>query len=141
MNGFCWLPSNTLDADASNYNPSLDRISIRVDPASGNKRLWDVKNLTFVFTQTGGIKVDLIYLYDFEDLPSTLQRYIAARAAREYQEENLASGTVDKFTSRREQDCLTALISAEAEEEDWNVLTDNESVASITYRYDPFYGV
>jgi hypothetical protein len=144
INGKCPLPANTLVVSGKDYNDGFSRVSLRYDPSgSGVAYLWDVDNKTFIFTTTapGGVKVDITYLYAFEDLPPTLQRYIAARAAREYQESDLGSGVADKFTSRREQEALTTLLEAEADEEDWNVLRDCPSASLIASRYNIFDGV
>jgi hypothetical protein len=142
VSGKVSLPANTLVVTAKDYNPGVARVSMRRDPSDDVMRLWDVAGNTFDFGDTApdGVVVDITYLYDFDDLPPTLQRYISARAAREYQETDLGSGAVDKFTSRKEQDALTVLLEAEAEEEDWNVLTDNAHCQLITSRYNSFYG-
>jgi hypothetical protein len=141
VNGRCVLPAYTLSASVKDYNASVPHASVRKD-SFGIKFLWDVSNNTDNFSASapGGVTVDIVYLFAFDDLTTILQRYIAERAAREYQESDLGSGMVDKFTSRKEQDAYVALVSAEAEEEDWNSLTDNDHCAMITGRNNDFFG-
>ena len=71
---------------------------------------------------------------DFADLTYTLQRYIAARAAREFQESVMSSVSLDAFTRRKEAETYAALLQDEAEREDANVLTDNKFTYKITRR-------
>lgn len=94
--------------------------------------LWDVDKETFDFTSS--IRADIVRILDFKNLPYEMKAYIAARAAKVYQEREMGSVSLDSFTSRREMDTWAALLDREAEVSDRNILTDSRIIAAMTYR-------
>ncbi len=108
--------------------------SINVAPRKFENRtmLYDVKDQTFEFTKD--LYCDVVLLLDFEDLTLELSSYIAYRAARKYQESQMQSTVLDGFTVRAEMEAYAALMDAETENEDTNILTDNEHCWYTTNR-------
>ena len=108
--------------------------NINVAPRKFENRtmLYDVKDQTFEFTQD--LYCDVVLLLDFEDLTLELSSYIAYRAARKYQESQMQSTVLDGFTVRAEMEAYAALMDAETENEDTNILTDNEHCWYTTNR-------
>ena len=94
--------------------------------------LYDVKDQTFEFTKD--LYCDVVLLLDFEDLTLELSSYIAYRAARKYQESQRQSTVLDGFSVRAEMEAYAALMDAETENEDTNILTDNEHCWYTTNR-------
>lgn len=123
--GYIYLPANTLKVDTAGVDESLDLVQ------RGN-RLYDRKNHTYEIKQT--VRVDLVLLLPFEELPEVARQYIAIRAARQFQERTVGSETLWSFNSRDELQALANLKSAEAETLDLNVLTDSPSVAGVLSR-------
>lgn len=123
--GFIYLPGNTLKVDTAGVDEGLDLVQ------RGN-RLYDRKNHTYEIKQT--VRVDLVLLLPFEELPEVARQYIAIRAARQFQERTVGSETLWSFNSRDELQALANLKSAEADTLDLNVLTDSPSVAGILSR-------
>ena len=68
-------PTNALaiDADATGANASLDTVR-------RNGKLYDRMHHTFQFTKD--LKVNVVWLFDFTDVPTAIQQYITARAAK-----------------------------------------------------------
>ena len=133
--------------DASNKIP-LPMDTLTVDTAARHRHinvvprgteLYDVKNQSLTWTSTTDndesyLYVDIVIKRNFEELTYSLQRYIAARAAREFQESVLSSVALDGFTRRKEQETYAHLLQDEAEREDSNVLYDNQYSYKVTKR-------
>jgi hypothetical protein len=81
-----------------------------------------------------------VYLIQFEDLSLELSTYIAYLAARKFQESQMQSVALDNFTRRAEMEAYAALLDAESETDDANILTDSSYVAYATYRHHGLYG-
>lgn len=138
INGYITFPSNLLVADLGNYNAGFRHTSVRKHPTTGAWQLYDLRHATYVFSLP--IKADLITLLDFDHLTLALQRYIAARAAREYQRSKLGAAAVDKFRIEHEQETFAALTDQEGAADNLNVLTGNAHCLRITHRYNSFFG-
>lgn len=108
--------------------------SINVTPRTFDNKsmLYDVKKQSYVFTTD--LYCDIVLLLDYEDLTLELSNYIAYRAARKFQEAQMQSTTLDGFTVRGEMEAYAALMDAETENEDTNILTDNEHCWYTTNR-------
>jgi len=73
-NGYFVIPPNVIRFDVH------DNQNIKTtDVVKRNGRLYDKYNHTDVFT--GDLNLDVVTLYEFNDLPSVFQRYITYRAA------------------------------------------------------------
>lgn len=126
------LPPNTLKVDTTGVDEDLDLVQ------RGN-RLYDRKNHTFEIKRD--VKVELVLLLPFEELPEAARSYISMRAARQFQERMVGSDTLWKFNSNDELKAWTNLLSAEAETLDLNVFTDSSSVTRVLNRIMPGGGV
>lgn len=119
------LPSNTLKVDTSGDDSSLDLVQ------RGN-RLYDRVNHTFAVGRT--VKVEIVFCLPFDQLPEAARAYIAIRAARQFQEKSVGSETLRAFSKADELQAMAVLVDAEAETQDFNILTGNESVARVLRR-------
>lgn len=74
--GFILIPDNVLQMDLtrSAFNTAYDTI-IR------DGKLYDKLNHTFIWDQTVTYKVDVLWMFDFDDLPQPFRDYITAKAA------------------------------------------------------------
>lgn len=72
--GFLMLPDNTV---------SVDSLSSRYQVAQRGRKLYDLKNNTFVFTEP--LKVRLCVYYPFDELPNIARAHIAAEALLRFQ--------------------------------------------------------
>jgi phospholipid N-methyltransferase len=119
------LPTNTLRVDTTYPDESIDVVQ------RGN-RLYDRKNHTYKIGKT--VKVEIVLMLPFEELPEAARSYIAIRAARQFQERMVGSEVLHAFNSRDEMRAMAALQNAEAETADYNVLSDSWSVARVLDR-------
>lgn len=70
------LPKNTISWKVSPKNHGS------ADIVERKRKLYDRKKQSFKFD--GDIYVDIIFFFDFEDIPSAARSYISTRATREY---------------------------------------------------------
>jgi hypothetical protein len=130
------LLSNTyLRVDTTGADKDLN-VTQRV--TGGKRLLFDVVKRTFLFERD--VEADVIVDIPFDELTIELQNYIAARAARKFQESALGSASLDAFTVRAEAEAWAGLQDAEAENEDNNILRESPHLAYATYRNSPHWG-
>lgn len=118
------LPRNTLKVDTSAVDGDLDLVH-------RGARLYDRKNHTFQIGRS--VKVDIVFLLPFEELPEAARTYITVKAARRFNEGQIGSELLSNFTLRDEQMALFALEEAEGETADYNIL-DNDFIGEVTSR-------
>lgn len=118
------LPKNTLKVDTSGADGDLDLVH-------RGQRLYDRKNHTFQIGRS--VKVDIVFLLPFEELPEAARTYITVKAARRFNEGQIGSELLSNFTLRDEQMALFALEEAEGETADYNIL-NNAFIGEVTSR-------
>ena len=109
------LPANCLRADT--VGP--DR---RVDVVQRGLRLYDRRRRSFVFKDP--VRLDMVTMLDFDELPEYARRYIAIIAQRRFVERVPASPVLDQFSQRDELMARVTMESADAENADYNIITD-----------------
>lgn len=136
QDGHIKVSANVLKVDTAGRSRHI-AVTVNRD-VDGIDKLFDIKEQSFKFT--GTVYVDIVYLFDIDGLPFPIQNYIAARAARVFQESVMGSVSLDSFTSRREAEAWAQLLDYEAEQEDSNALTDSFYMREITGRNNPLSG-
>ena len=119
------LPSNTLRVDSVSTDADEDVVQ-------RGMFLYHRKNHTFAFT--GNMKVDIVVLLTFTDLPEAARRYITVRSARIFQESRQGSDTRSSFNRSDEATALALLKKAEGKTGNHNVLYGNADVHRIIDR-------
>lgn len=123
--GFITLPPTVLRVDTVEESQDIDVV------LRGN-RLYDRRNHTFKFNKP--IRVDAVILLPFDEIPEVAREYITIRAARIFQERVVGSDSLSSFSKNDELRALVALQEMEADTADYNILTDNYSVARVLSR-------
>lgn len=75
ITGEILFPFNALSIDTNRQSHYAD-----YDPVRRDGKLYDRYNHTFVWTKP--IDADIVWYFDFTDIPPAIQQYIVARAAR-----------------------------------------------------------
>lgn len=132
VDGKIAVPANWLRIDTSGASEHLDLVP-RMD--GSDLRLWDKKEQTFVIGEN--VTVHIVYDLDFEELPRAYQTYITYCATEKFQKAILGSIVLDKFAKEQKADAWAAMLDAEAEQEDDNVLRDSPSVRAVALRNNP----
>jgi len=104
---------------------------------SGTMRLYDKTNKTFTFTHA--VKADIVWMFEFEDLPQVARWYITIRATREYVDRMLAGGegAIGNFTEQDERLAYADLLDAETDAGDYSIF-DNYNAFFTLNRGVPF---
>jgi hypothetical protein len=124
------LPANALRVElADGYR--------RHDFVERNRKLYDRVNNTF--TITSNIKVNIVFLLDFSELPEVARHYILVRASRIFQDRMLVSSELHKFHEMDELQSYMSLKEAEGDIGRHNILTGNYDVYRVLDRgnYQP----
>lgn len=119
--GYIYTPNDALHVDPT------DRL---LDYTVRKGKLYNRKKHTYIFD--GGVKVDIIYRLNFEDLPAYAQTYIAEKAGRKFIEKTFGDQLLQQYQSREEIEAYTQMVSAEIDSQDSNML---DSYKQEFYRY------
>lgn len=119
------LPANTLKVDSYGDDRALDVIQ-------RGTRLYNRGDHTYTFTKT--IKVEIVFLLAWDELPQTVRDYITVKAARIFQDSMLGSNALHAFKEADEREARAALNEADAESQDSNMMVDSYDVASAWVR-------
>lgn len=119
------LPENTLRVDSIWEDEKYDVVQ-------RGYRLYDRIRHSYQFEK--GLKVTLVLLLDFNELPEAARQYITIRAARQFQAHVVGAAELDGFTQRDEYEARVALRHLETDNGDYNVYCGSYSVASILER-------
>tara|TARA_B100001287_G_C22529787_1_gene456777 strand:+ start:16 stop:624 length:609 start_codon:yes stop_codon:yes gene_type:complete len=127
--------------DASNANQiSLTSSVLRIEMAEAKTehldvvqrglKLYNRAKASFYFDPSvTGVKMNVVTLLEFGDLPEAAKRYITLRAARIFQDRVVSSSELHGFQQRDELMALVELEDADGQVSDHNIF-DNYSVAS-----------
>lgn len=110
VEGYIYLPSNTLNVDCTNYAYNVSQ--------RGN-RLYDNDNNTFIFNQP--IEVDLVLLLDFEETPNGFANFIKQKTARSFQARVVGSLETDKLLQSDLERSYLAWVESESQNQDANI--------------------
>lgn len=113
-------------------------VNVVIRKQNGKRKLFNLSAYSYTFERD--LEVDAIIEIEFDSLIFELQNYIAHRAARKFQESSMGSASLDGFAVRQEQEAYAALMDAEAEGEDSNIIRESPHVAYATYRHHPYSG-
>ena len=116
-------------------SPSSGKIDIPstaifVDPTFGQPyvmrwdsdalRLYDTNKRSFDEFQ-GDVKVDIIWLFNFEEIPQHARMYIATKAGRKFQVGIMASAILYEFTKEIEAEAYAGFRRIELRQQDFNI--------------------
>ena len=118
------LPSNTLQVDTLSLKRDYNSDIIERDG-----RLYDRTKNTFDFDAS--VKVNIVYFFDFEQIPEYARNYITLRAGRKFQENILGSAEMTQLQFKDEQQALFALRAADAENADFNIFDNYDTYAAV----------
>ena len=118
------VPSNCLQIDTTSLRRDYD-----TDIVLRNQKLYDRTKNTFVFTDE--VVVDMIQLFEFEEIPEVARRYITLRAGRKFQENILGSETMTSLQYKDEQQALHSLREAESQVADFNIFDNYDTFRAL----------
>lgn len=115
VTGYIAIPSGALDIDASDTTQNL---VVRRLPDDSTLGLYDADNHTYTFTDP--VTVDVIWGYEFNDLPQAARSYISTAAARRFQAQTVSSPILDRYNAEDEERAFVLLQRYERRSRDTN---------------------
>ena len=121
------MPTNALQIDPKRTNKDFPQVVVR----SG--KLYDNANHTNVFTED--IELDVVWLYDFADLPEAFKYYVTIRAANIFAGRSVGSKEAVSFGEREELMARSTAIEFDTQQGDYNIFSDrDENMTYNSYR-------
>lgn len=112
--GHIEYPFNMLQIDTNQKQHRSD-----YDVVRRGTKLYDRLNHTFVFTQN--IKADIVWYFDFTDIPPAIQAYITARAARMCATKMIGDRELSALLQEQEFQTRAAAIEYECNQGDYSM--------------------
>lgn len=122
-NGEIELPNNVVSWDTA--WPSQYDIIIR------NGKMYDKARHSFDFSAVDKIEVDIIWLFDFEDIPNAIRNYITIRAANLFAMRTTGSVEIAKYGMKEEEQARASALDYETQQGDWNIFMNPDSTRSF----------
>jgi len=107
-------PSNMLQIDTNKEKHRAD-----YDVVRRNGKLYDRLNHTYTFTQD--IYADIVWYFDFTDVPPAIQTYIVARAARMSAIKMIGDQEINKLLAEQEIQTRAAAIEYDCNQGDYSM--------------------
>lgn len=107
------VPSNTVKADTTDEDEHLN-VTLR------GVKLYDLDNNTYQFTRA--LKVRLVLLLPFDELPEAARSFITSTAAMEFQQDSMGSESLATFHQQRAGQAWAELRKADSDQADRNIL-------------------
>ena len=126
-NGNILIPNDVLSMDAhDNYTRRTKDLVRR------QGKLYDKINHTYIFTSD--IDLDLVRLYEFEDIPVAFRRYIVYRASRVAATQLVANPQLVRLLGIQEQQARAALQEYECNQGDHSMFGFKDNSTHQTYQ-------
>jgi hypothetical protein len=124
------FPPNILQIDTNNYDHKSDYDVIR-----RNGKVYDRLNHTYQFEQP--LKCDIVWMFDFTDLPPAIQAYITARAARMCSVKMVGDRELNALLQEQELQTRAAAIEYECNQGDYSMHGFRDG-QNYYHSYQPF---
>lgn len=95
-------------------------------------KLYDKRAHTYKFTSQ--LSLNVVWVFDFEDIPEAFKSYIAMRSANLFAGRAVGSTEQVKFGEREEALARAAMLQYETEQGDYNMLGTINNRNAVTYR-------
>lgn len=125
QSGYIILPRNTLKVDT-------DGADVGTNVVQRGTKLYNKDAHTYLWTKP--VSLDITFGFPFEELPPYVANYCTIRAARKYQDQYFGDNAVHSFTEQDELVARAALMDAEIETTDPNMLTDSQFMQGLLAR-------
>lgn len=127
------IPTNCVRIDTTDQHAHIEVIQ------RGGKLIdrRPYKN-TSKFEDHAELCVEMVQLYPFEELPEAARQYIYIRAGRQFQEFNLGSSSISRFTEDDEKHALVAVMQDEMTTGDYNLREQGPSAARFPAGFRSF---
>lgn len=127
------VPSNALQIESSYGQDFVPRYD---STAPAGMYLYDVQKRAFN-EFTNDVKMDVVWAYEFEQIPQHARQYVATKAARKFQSGIMASAVLHQFTRDDESEAYATFRRVEKRQKKYNV--NKYSIAAHRHINPPRY--
>lgn len=122
-NHYPFTPDNAGDIAIPDNVLSLDVVGEdAVDPIIRSGRLYDKYNHTYTWAEQ--IEANVVWCFDFEDLPEVFKQYVTIRAANLFAGRAVGSTEAARYSEREEAAARASCIEHETQQGDYSYLGD-----------------
>ena len=121
--GYIQMPTNALQIDPKRMNRDFPQCVVR------DGKLYDLANHTNVFTED--IELDVVWLFDYEDLPEPFKNYTTIRAANVFAGRSVGSAEAVRFGEREELLARSTALEYDTQQGDYTIFADRDH--NMTY--------
>jgi hypothetical protein len=107
----------------------------RYDLVKRSGKLYDKYKHTFTFSED--LKVDVLWYFDFQDLPAAIQEYVTAKAARMCATKMVGDAQLNQLLQEQEATTRAAAIEEECQQGDYSMFGFQDGENYYT-TYQPF---
>lgn len=126
------IPPAALQVDVNKY-----KHTDTYDVSRREGKLYDRYNHTFKFTDEDILYVDVVWFYEFDDIPQAFRDYITARAARQAAGRMVSDADTIKILQIDEVNARANAIEYDTQQGDYNMFNDARLRSPYT-AYKPF---
>ena len=94
-------------------------------------KLYDKRNHTYEFDKDTTLKMDIVWLFDFEDIPNAIRNYITIRAANLFAMRTTGSTEIAKYGQQEEMQARATALDYETQQGDWNIFQNPDGTRSF----------
>ena len=136
-NNQCIIPNNVLQIDLNIYQHGKDYNVVKRSD-NGVQKIYDKKNHTFTFENCSKLYFDIVWMYDFEDLPQAFKDYVTAKATRIASNRMVSSVENGKLLEADEAYTRALALEYDARQGDHNIFNDFQYQQDANTVYRPF---
>ena len=138
-NNHCIIPNNVLQIDVNAFK-HLDDFHVVMRKDNGILKLYDLHEHRFNFDNTSDSKiyVDIIWMYEFEDIPQVFRDYITARASRIASNRMVNDPKAAELMGTDESLARALAMEYDANQADYNIFNDQQGRTNPAGIYRPY---
>ena len=137
------IPNNYLQVDLTNNSSSYNKSVVRrKKPGETESKLYDKYNHTFELTASAGddIKLDIVYHYDWVDLPIPIQDYIVARSSAVVSSRIVGDTSIYEILQQKEMQARAVALEYECNQGDYTYFGHPEG-KNYYNSYQPYHAL
>lgn len=102
-----------------------------LDVVVRNGYLYDKVGHTSDFSDYTELRMDITWLFDFEDIPNAIRNYITIRAANLFAMRTTGSIEIAKYGEKEEMEARATALDYETQQGDWNIFQNPDGSRSF----------
>ena len=138
-NNHCIVPNNVLQIDVNQFK-HLDDFHVIQRDDNGILKLYDLHEHRFNFENTSDdtLYVDIIWMYQFENIPQVFRDYITQRASRIANNRMVNDPKAAESMGTDESLARALAVEYDANQADYNIFNDQEGRTNPAEIYRPY---